>query len=257
MIYYYSDEQNDDFASMERKTLKIDDDYNYIHKNIIYKCCSFVVYRLIMTPIAFLSMKIKYHHKIKNKRVLKKLKKQGYFLYGNHTMYGADAFIPNLVSFPKKTMVIVDPCNLSTKGTKTFIEMSGALPIPSTLKGMKKFMDGIEYHIKKKRCIQIYPEAHVWPYCTFIRNFRSVSFKYPCKLNVPSFAFTNTFVKRKYSKNPKVITYVDGPFYPNKDLDIKDQQEDLRNRILKVMKERSKNSIYKINDFVFRGDLND
>ena len=58
----------------------------------------------------------------------------------------------------------------------------------------------------------IYPEAHVWPYYTKIRPFISASFKYPTKLDAPSFSMTTTYQKRKRGKRPKMVVYIDGPF---------------------------------------------
>ena len=52
--------------------------------------------------------------------------------------------------------------------------------------------------------------------------------------------FTNTYQKRKFSKTPRIVTYVDGPFFPDESLDRKEKQADLRNRVYKAMCERSK-----------------
>ena len=71
--------------------------------------------------------------------------------------------------FLKNTKIIVHPDNISVKATKGIIEMCGAIPTPSTIGGMKNFINCIEHSIKKKDIIQIYPEAHIWPYYTKIR----------------------------------------------------------------------------------------
>ena len=41
---YYSDELNDDFASLGIKKKPLGDDFEYIHKNILWNTCSFVIY---------------------------------------------------------------------------------------------------------------------------------------------------------------------------------------------------------------------
>ena len=107
---------------------------------------------------------------------------------------------------------------------------------------MKKFLDSVETIInKKKKVVAIYPEAHVWPYYTKIRNFVSTSFKYPVKLNSPVYSFTTTYLERK-NRKPKIVIYVDGPFYPNKDLKLRQAQEELRDRVYECMVNRSKAS---------------
>ena len=97
--------------------------------------------------------------------------------------------------------------------------------------------------MNKGYAITIYPEAHIWPYYTKIRPFKDVSFKYPIQLEKPAFCITNTY--QSYGKNNKkikIVSYIDGPFYPNKELTLKEQQKELRNKIYNCMEERSENS---------------
>lgn len=247
---FYEDEINDDFAFVSRKKKEITKDYVFINNNFIYKFFEFITYRLIMFPIAFIFSYIKHHPKFVNKRVLKKEKK-GYFLFANHTQIPCDAYFPNILSFPKKSFIIVNPDSLAIIGTETFIKMSGALPIPTDLTGIKPFMDAIEKRVQKS-VVVIYPEAHIWPYYTKIRDYKDTSFRYPVKFDKPSFCYTTTYQKRKFGKKPKVTIYVDGPFYPNKELNLKQQQIDLRNRIHEKMVERSHNSTYAYIEYVRR-----
>ena len=108
---------------------------------------------------------------------------------------------------------------------------------------MKNFLETIAQRIEKKSSITIYPEAHIWPYYTKIRPFKSVSFKYPVKYDAPAFCITNTYQSYgKKKRKIKIISYIDGPFWINKTLTPKEQQEDLRNRVYQAMVERSQNS---------------
>ena len=108
---------------------------------------------------------------------------------------------------------------------------------------MKNFLEAIKQKTNKGYAITIYPEAHIWPYYTKIRPFKDVSFKYPIQLEKPAFCITNTY--QSYGKNNKkikIVSYIDGPFYPNKELTLKEQQKELRNKIYNCMEERSENS---------------
>ena len=108
---------------------------------------------------------------------------------------------------------------------------------------MKKFLAEISRRIKQGKSITIYPEAHIWPYYTKIRPFKSVSFRYPIEHNVPSFCITNTY--QAYRKNKiRIISYIDGPFFSKIDnnSNIKEKKESLRNQIYEQMVNRSKNS---------------
>ena len=238
-VVYYSDELNDEFSSAQIQPKRIDATYKYLREGFLQKITDFIVYRIVATPIAYAYCKIKFKHKIKNKKVLKKIK-SGYFMYGNHTQEIADAIIPHIISGPKKPYTIVHANNVSMKFVGKFTPSLGALPLPDDITATKNFIACISKLINQKNCVVIYPEAHIWPYYTDIRPFKENSFKYPVKLNVPTYCFTNTYQKRKFSKKPKIITYVDGPFYADKTLTPKEQELDLRNQIFNCMKNRSK-----------------
>ncbi len=121
--------------------------------------------------------------------------------------------------------------------------MSGAMPVPSNIKGLKNFQDSL-YRRCKHNAVVIFPETHIWPYYTKIRPYKETSFRYPSKINAPSFCFTTTYQKHRHSKKPNIIVYVDGPFYPKMDLNIKERETELKNRIHYVMELRSTYSNY-------------
>ena len=241
-IIYYEDELNDEFSTAEITPITIDEKYKYSH-NIIWDICSYIIQNVISMPIKVSYSKIKFKLKIIGKEKFKECKKTGYFIYSNHTQAFQDTFLPSLANYPKRNFLIVNPENVSMGASKPLVEMLGAIPIPDTKTAMKNFLKTIEKRISKKSSITIYPEAHIWPYYTKIRPFIDVSFKYPAQLDVPIFCITNTY--KSYGKNNnkiKMVSYVDGPFYPNKDLSIKDKQKDLRDKAYSKMVERSKNS---------------
>lgn len=241
---YYSDELNDDFAGVKRKTIEIPPDFRYIREGFLWKTLSFVVYRLIMTPIAYI-YKVLLGVKIVD-RSAGRGRTEGCFLYGNHTLLAGDAFIPSLAVFPKKVYVVVGPENLSTKGTKNFLLMSGAVPRPQSIASFKGFNGAIERYISKGNCVSIYPEAHIWHYYTGIRPFLSTSFRYPVKLGAPVFCSTTTFEKRRFLKIPipKITVYIDGPFYADPSLTLREAEKKLRDQVYETMCENAKKSTY-------------
>lgn len=238
-IIYYQDELNDEFAFDNIKAKPIDENYIYVHKGIWKKFTRFFWYRIIATPLAYIYLKLKFHHKIVNKKAVRKIK-SAYFLYGNHTHNLVDALVPTMISTPKDTYVIVHPNNVSMPYLGRITPSLGAIPLPSDRGAMKNFTKCIEKRVEEKRCVTIYPEAHIWPYYTKIRPFKSQSFSYPIHNNTPVFCFTNVYKKRKFSKKPNIVTYVDGPFYSDEFLSSKEQREDLRNQVYNTMVERSK-----------------
>ncbi len=241
-VIYYKDELNDEFSTAKIIPRRIDENYKYEH-NIIWDICSYLLQNIISMPIKIGYEKIKFKLKYIGKEKLKPYKKQGYFIYANHTQAFADTFIPSVANYPKRNFLIVNPANVSIKYAKTAIEMLGAIPTPDTKIAMKKFLKIIKEKINKNYSITIYPEAHIWPYYTKIRPFKDVSFKYPVELDVPVFCLTNTY--KGYGKNNnkiKIITYIDGPFFVDKSLNKKESQKDLRNKVYNCMVQRSKSS---------------
>ena len=225
-IIYYEDELNDEFSKSSIEPRIIDENYKYVHKNPLWNLCSFVLQNILSVPIKILYAKIKFRIKYIGKEKIKPYKNEGYFIYGNHTQPFADTFIPSIPMYPKRNFLIVNPVNISLKGTGTLVEMLGAMPIPSNKSAMKNFLEAIKQKINKGYAITIYPEAHIWPYYTKIRPFKDVSFKYPVQLEKPAFCITNTY--QSYGKNNKkikIVSYIDGPFFPNKELTLKEQQK--------------------------------
>lgn len=242
-IIYYSDELNDEFSTAKITPRQIDENYKYEHKNIFWRITGWLVQNVLSVPIKIIYVKAKFKIKYVGRDKLKPYKKQGYFVYGNHTQAFADTFIITNTIFPKRNFLIVNPENVSMKFLGNIVQMLGAIPIPTKKKAMKNFLDSINTKIKKGYSVTIFPEAHIWPYYTKIRPFKEVSFKYPVDLNVPSFCVTNTY--QSYGRNNdkiQIVTYVDGPFFPNEDLNAKERRIDLRNKVYNKMVERSKSS---------------
>lgn len=240
-IVYYKDPLNDDFAGTSINQKKVDDNFVYVHENKIWRAFSTIFYYGIAYPILFFLVKIKRHVHVKNKKAIKKVRKTGYFLYGNHTnIY--DAFIPHTqVSRFKKTYIIANPDAVSIKGTKNLVMMLGVLPTPGSAQSVKNFNAAIEKRIAQKRVIVIYPEAHIWPFYRGLRPFGDISFQYPAKLNAPIIAMVTTYRKPKVKINKKRRPYIDitlsEPIYPNPELSVRENMRYLREATYNFMKD--------------------
>ncbi|MBR1802924.1 MAG: hypothetical protein IJ777_03010 [Clostridia bacterium] len=242
-VIYYEDELHDEFSTAKIIPRKIDANYQYIHRNPIWNITSYLLQNVFSMPIKVLYAKMKFHIQYIGKEKLKPYKKQGYFIYVNHTQIFADTFIPSIGNYPKRNFFVVNPENISMKGLGTMVEMLGAIPVPGNKTAMKHFLEAIETRITKKSSITIYPEAHIWPYYTKIRPFTDVSFQYPVKWNTPAFCMTNTYQAYGKKKDKiKMVTYIDGPFWADTGLSKKEAQKKLRDDIFHCMTERSKAS---------------
>jgi 1-acyl-sn-glycerol-3-phosphate acyltransferase len=251
-ILYYSDEINDDFANTNivKKPLKAN--YAYFNKGFFGALKKFIIYRCFLTPVAFFYNKIIKRVTYKNKKVLKGYKNRGCFIYGNHTAYTLDAFNPTYISYPRTADIVVNSDAVSIPFISGIVKAGGALPIPDKIHDMPKFASAVAEAIDKKHWVAIYPEAHIWPYYTKIRNFSAVSFNYPVRLRAPVFVYTMVYKKRKHSSRPKRVVYVDGPFFPDATLPTKEAVKKLRNEAYTAMCERAKLSDCEYVEYVYQ-----
>lgn len=238
-VIYYTDELNDDFAPTKPKKKTFKKEIKYIHKNIFFRFFSWILYYVFATPIVGLITKIVHGTKIHNrKEVMKKVKKTGYFLYANHTQnldLGAHVVLCNPY---RKVTTIASEETFCITGVKTIVEMLGAIPVPKDLSSTRKFVDAIKYYaIDKKNCILVYPEEHIWPFATKIRNFGTRSFHYPVNLNLPCVVATTTYRPAKWPfKKPRIDVTLSGPFYPDTSLPRQEAVKKLRDEVYNEMK---------------------
>lgn len=248
-IIYYKNELEDEFSTAKITAKKIDEHYKY-EGGTFFTFGKLFFYEIIAKPLAFCFMKIKFGHKVVRKHLLKEARKEGYFLYGNHTNDIADALIPSLSCFPKDVSVIVHPNNVSMPFLGKITPFLGALPLPDDAKAARNFNKAIRHKIEKKYCVTIYPEAHIWPYYTKIRPFKDTSFGYPLKMDAKVFCFTNTYQKRRFRKTPRIVTYVDGPFMADPNLSLNKQKESLRNQVYEAMNKAAKHNNVEIIQYI-------
>lgn len=234
-IIYYEDELNDEFSKAKIKARPIDGSYKYVRSRVL----SFILYRIVATPLAFLYTKLVFGQKTVGKEKWDAVGQKGVFLYGNHTQASADPLIPNLIRFPGKVYSICHPANVSMPLFGRLMPYVGAIPLPDGMAAYRNYMACISRRISEGAVVNIYPEAHIWPYYTRIRSFPDASFTYPAQMNAPVYCFTNTYQARKHRKKPRIVSYLDGPFYPDMSLPVRARAAALRDEVYRTMRDRS------------------
>lgn len=229
VIYYNS--LDCDVIEAKDQEYKLKDNYKWVRTDFSSKVLSGIIYFFALV-ISFVYLHFVLRMKIIKNKELKK-EKEGYFIYSNHTQVVGDVFIAAHVAFIKRIYTIVSPSNFSIPFIGKLLPYLGALPTSRDLSGLKELNKGVSYRISKGKVVVIFPEAHVWPYCSFIRPYSDTSFKYPIKLDKNSYSVTVTYLKTKLRKRPKMVIYVDGPFK-------EETKELLKEKIEAVMIERSK-----------------
>ncbi len=234
-VIEYTDHLNDEFSTAQITPRVIDGSYRYERA----RAAHFFWYRMVATPLAYLYLKLKFHHRVIGREKIDIARGQGFFLYGNHTQIIADALIPSFVSHPTNAHVVVHPNNVSMPFLGRVTPHMGALPLPDDAEAAKNFNDAMAHRLQQGKCVTIYPEAHIWPYYTDIRPFDDASFFYPIKYGAPVYCFTNVYRAARRGEHPRIFTYVDGPFYPDQTLPLRQRRRALRDAVYATMCERA------------------
>lgn len=249
-IVYYDDPLEDEFAEAKIESKPIDEHYPYKY-SAGRKILRVFTYRIVAIPLAYAYLKLYFGHKLVGREKLKGYK-EGIYLYGNHTNAIADALIPTMVTMPKGIFVIVNPDNVSMPVLGKLTPSLGAIPLPGNMKATKNFMKLLKDLADKGKNIMIYPEAHIWPYYTGIRPFKDDSFTYPVKYHKPVFCFTNTYVKWGKKKRPRIVTYVDGPFFADNKESVATARGKLRDQVYGAMRENAKKNEVELVTYIQR-----
>ncbi len=249
-IFYYTDPINDDFAGTNITRKRLREGYCYLPESRVRRAVAWFLHHIVATPVVYCFLKISCGQKIVGRNKLRPYRKEGYFLYGNHTRAAGDAFTPSIAAFPKKPYIVVNADAVSIPFLRRIVEDLGAMPVPDSWETQKSFFGAIEKRAEKGDVIVIYPEAHIWPLYTGIRPFPDSSFAYPASAGKPVFTFTTTYAKRKLFGGVKATVYIDGPFFAEEEATKKEQKKDLRDQVFAAMKARSELSTYSPNRFI-------
>ena len=250
-VIYYRDAENEDYAGTNIDTKSVGADFPFAPIGVIWKFFAFIAYYVIAIPLVFFYCYVICGFRVKNRRSIRTIRRTGFFLYANHSHF-TDAFLAPIVAFPKRAYVIVGPDTVSIKGLRSFVQMVGAIPIPDVFSGMASFLNAIRLRTEENCCVSVFPEAHMWNYCTFLRPFKTGSFRYPVHLNVPSVAVAVTYQQRKlpFLRKPKRTVFISDPFYPDETLSAKEAQRKLQDEVEAFLKDKLDTySVYKYYDY--------
>lgn len=259
-VFYYTSEEDDPIKTEgqeKNEKITLPEGYEYIPKNPFvrfYARCCFAVFWLFGQWYERVYWGVKFYGRDK----LKKARKTGYVMYCNHTNPFHDVFGPALAA-DRKIYTIISAVNLKIPGIGPFLPMIGGIPLGTNDAEKKAMNEAVDTRlVKQKKCIVIYPEAHVWPYATKIRKFPAGgrSFKYAVRNNLPVFSMTTTYHRRKNGKRdlPRMDIYVDGPFYPDSSLGAEENQNMLAEKVYESMKKYAKKNTYEYFEYIKKSD---
>ena len=238
-IVLYQDPLHDDFAGTHIATKALPENFQYIQENPFWRAAAWAVYRLLARPIAFLFRKLWCRQRFQNESCLRQTQGQGIYVYANHTQKVMDAFLPCQLRQRGRSYIVVGPDAMSIPGIRNLVQMLGAIPLGSTLAQSQEMARSIHERISQGNLIAIYPEAHIWPYYTGIRPFPEASFGYPARDGAPVYTMTSCYRRCFTRRRPRVVTYLDGPFYPDMSLSLPQRKKKLREQCYAAMESRA------------------
>lgn len=232
---YWSDELHDDFDEIGLSRPEVPKNYHYIRNNPFNNFVSDVFYYGIARPIFWIFLKC-HSVKVVNKRNLKKAERHGAFIYSNHVSF-IDVLKFHVVA-KKRVNILGYSDSLSMPVVRNLCRALGYLPLPLAhdVDNFKRLGESFCYYTRKKQLILIYPEAHIWPYYTKIRNFIPSSFIYPAKCLAPVLPAVTIWRKPKFGKKPKQTIVFGNLIHPSPEYSDVENRDYLHKECLAEMK---------------------
>ncbi len=237
----YYDRFTDDFVESRCQDCALPSDYQWIKRGVGARMLSGLTYfAAFLFSGVYCPLVLRMH--VKNKRALRGVK-GGFFLYANHTQPLGDVFMPGLAVLPRRVYTVVSTANYGIPVIGKLLPYLGALPVEHSMHGVRELRRAIEERTASGNAVAIFPEAHVWEYCTDIRPFPRDSFYFPARTELPSFTLTATYKKTRGRRRPRMDLYIDGPFYPE-GAGVRERAEDLHGKVYDALRARSAESDY-------------
>ena len=232
-IRYYSS-FSDDFEFTRNQDMRLPDGYKRVRHDLPYRILSFLTYGTALA-LSWIYLVFFLHVRYKNRPRIR----SGAFIYCNHTQPVGDVFIPAYAAFPRRIYTVVSTANYAIPVIGKLLPYLGAIPTPSGIRDTADFTGALAERVNEGCPVVIFPEAHVWEYCSFIRDFPETSFRYPVKLGAPVYALTTTYKPRRFGRKPKAEVSVDGPFFAPDEGTDREKSVFLRDKVLGTMKKRA------------------
>lgn len=242
----------DDFQKTKTYySVKVDENYKYISKNLFFKIVSFCLYYFFAFPVLSLLNFFVFGCIVKGRKKLRAIKKQGFIIYANHTSIKDSWLAPICVAPLKRVYIVSNKDAVQIPFVSFLTKALGVLPVADTVGGLKNMKKSISTLLKKKKAIMIFPEAHIWHYYTKLRPFPLTSFKFASQNNVPVVPVAVCYKQKRILgklRKPKMIAYVGDIIYPNANYSEKENakffQQSVYQSIFNTLKKESDYAYY-------------
>ena len=229
---------------------KINDKYQYVPQNIIFKIFSNIIYYIIAYPILSIILKIIYDFKIDGRENIKDLK-TGAFSVSNHVLV-LDCAMVGIALGTKNVHFTTQSESFQIPFVRKLIKLLKAIPIPKEIKNKERMFKELDSLLQKDGIVHFYPEAILYPYCNEIRRFKNGAFNLAIKNNVPIIPIVIKFrepkgIRRVFKRKKDVTLKILSPVASNIDElnqleeNRKSKVEELKNQVYEIMKKECEN----------------
>ena len=235
----WPDDPAEHIMSPPKKRKPITKEYKYRKKSIFYKINAFFLRMLALTFLPIGNF-FRYRYKIKGKKNLKELKKQGYVVVANHVLHMDAAIIASSIFRWRKLHFVILGENATIPVAGKIITALGGVPIADDIAGTKEFLRHCNWLLENNKPLMIFPEKALWHGYKGVRPFDKGAFKIAVSNNVPVLPIVITLKNRnKNKKKPlyKVYFEIKKPIYPNDELKGNVKIEELRDRTHRIFEE--------------------
>ncbi len=211
----YPDNPDDHMMHVKRtKHKEITEKFKYLNKNPLFLLLAIFmrIFALIVLPFWLIPHA---RYKIFGKENAKKVKHKGVLMCCNHVHITDSLLCATRILGPKrKVRIMVMSENMDIPVASTLMKSLGCFPIGDTFGGMKKCNKYVQYLLRKKKPVLIFPEAALWKYYHGIRPFHKGIFVYAVKHNAPILPVVITFRTNKNGRQRLVLNILE-PIYAN------------------------------------------
>ena len=231
------------------KQNKVDKSENLLHRNILYKFLSFLLYIVAIIILPYLTL-INYNIRVYGKRKLRKIK-GGAIITPTHNLALDCAITGAQICFPQKIPYIITmEKNLKIPIIGTIIKSLRGIGVPNSINAKREFLNTLNNLLEANNWIILYPEGNLISFKKELEPFKRGAFKMSCETNVPIIPVVYTYRKPKgifaFRKKPYISGYILNPQYPDPSLTKEEQHKELKLRCETLMNRcfQEKNETY-------------
>ena len=227
------------FHMWEPLKFEIKDNYKYIINNKIFTIFSDLL-SIIAAPILWILNIVLFGFEVDGIENLRKVS-GGKVTISNH-IHPMDCTMNGIINFPERTYFPTLATNFQIPIIRHLIRILYAIPIPKKQRQKEEFFEQINKALLDGKTVHMYPEASLWPYCQKIRNFKNGAFDMAVRNQVPVVPCVFTFreptgIRKLFKRKKDVTLKILKPVYSDGDKYIRQQMEELKERVTFDMKE--------------------